>query len=127
MRAGSLSRDVPHQRRARNQTTRQRRQANACVMRKNLHRSIVAPQDYAALRRQQRPVERFCRLTAYLIDGNRTIDVLLQQLVGADQVELIILFQHGRALGIGHGFECDRGRIDQCSHISEAHRVAALG
>ena len=127
MRAGPLSCDVPHQGRPCDQAARQRGQSNTGVVRKNLHRAVVAPQDDATLCRQQRSVERLGALTANLIDGNRPIDILLQQLVGADEIELVVLFQHRSALGIGHRFECHRRRVDQRGHVGEAHCVAPLG
>ena len=127
MRAGSLGRDVPYQRRACDQSARQRGQANARVVRKNLHRAVIAPQDNAALRRQQRSVERFGALATNLIDRDLPIDILLQQLVGADQIELIVLFQHRGAFRIGHRLECHRGRVDQRGHVGKPHGVAAFG
>ena len=126
VRAAALCVDVPDQRRARDQAAGQRRQLDAGVVRHDLHAAVVAPEHEPTLRRQQRAVEGLGRLAAHLFDRDRAVDVLLQQLLGADQVELVVLLEHGGALAVGQRLEHHGGRIDQRGDVGEAHRVASL-
>ena len=79
---------------------------------------MPSSQNDASPRRQQRAVECLGGLAANLIDCDRTIDVLLQQLVGADEVELVVLLNTVVPC-VGHRFERDGRRVDQRGHIGK--------
>ena len=90
--------DVPHQSRPRDQTAGQIRQRDAGVVGDDAHRSVGLAQHQPADGRQQRAGESLHVLAAGLLDADLAVDELLQQLVGADQVELEVLLDHARAV-----------------------------
>jgi hypothetical protein len=74
----------------------------------------------------QRPVDLLDAVPALLLDADVPVDVARQQLLLAHEVELEILLQHLRALGIGERKELHRRRVDERRDVGELDRASPV-
>src|SRR5258706_6306691 len=86
--------DVPDQGRFADQSTRQRLQFHPRVAADGADAAIIHAQNQAVPDAYQGAGSRFHSRSAYLLNGHLAVQVLLQKLAGAGQIELEALFDH---------------------------------
>ena len=69
---------------------------------------------------------RDAAVLAHAHERDVAADVLAEELVGLEQVVLVVLFEDVRAGGIGERGERDRGRFDLRGHVGEADGASPL-
>ncbi len=83
---------------------------------------LLLEHDLVAIEREQGPgvVGRLLVGLGPGDDVDLLVDVLLEELVGIDQVELVVLLQE-LGVGVGEALEMHRGRVDLLGDVAELH------
>ncbi len=85
------------------------------------HDPVADPVDRGAVDGEQRRGNGARRQVLGLFDDlDRLADELLQQLLGRDQVVLVVLLEHRERAGGGEGLQVHRARVDRRGHVHEA-------
>ncbi len=124
LQATAARRDVPLERRPRDQAPGKLAEADVAPFAQRMDLAVRAADHEPVVRRHQRPVDLLDPVAALLLDADVPVDVAREQLLLAHEVELEVLLQHFRALGIGQREELHRRRVDERRDVGELDRSA---
>ena len=125
--AGPLSSDIPDQCWLADEPAGKGCEAHPGITADGTDRAVWHAQYEAALCAYQRAGDGLNRLSAYLLDGNFPIQIFLQQLGGAGEIEFETLLHHPGTGRIGQRFEQDCRRVNQRRHVRYANDGPAFG